>query len=83
YVILFLKEHKKEVYSEVRASYTDTMNKIVKLQPYVDIKTPMKHVFSIKLQVFCEEGKVEWQRPHWMTAAPPELGCLMHAAMDP
>ncbi|GJR60707.1 vacuolar protein sorting-associated protein 52 A [Tanacetum coccineum] len=29
YVISFLKEHGKEVYSEVRAAYTDTMNKVL------------------------------------------------------
>ncbi|WRX30605.1 Vps52 - like 1 [Theobroma cacao] len=29
YVISFLKEHSKEVYSEVRAAYIDTMNKVL------------------------------------------------------
>ncbi|GAB2298374.1 Vacuolar protein sorting-associated protein 52 [Dionaea muscipula] len=29
YVILFLKEHGKEVYNEVRAAYMDTMNKVL------------------------------------------------------
>ncbi|XWS23391.1 hypothetical protein CRYUN_Cryun28dG0010000 [Craigia yunnanensis] len=31
YVISFLKEHSKEVYSEVRAAYIDTMNKVLSL----------------------------------------------------
>lgn len=29
YVVLFLKEHGKEVYNEVRAAYIDTMNKVL------------------------------------------------------
>ncbi|URE19084.1 vacuolar protein sorting-associated protein 52 [Musa troglodytarum] len=29
YVILFLKEHGKEIYTEVRAAYVDTMNKVL------------------------------------------------------
>ncbi|KVH98490.1 vacuolar protein sorting-associated protein 52 A [Cynara cardunculus var. scolymus] len=29
YVISFLKEHGKEIYTEVRAAYTDTMNKVL------------------------------------------------------
>lgn len=28
YVISFLKEHGKEIYTEVRAAYVDTMNKV-------------------------------------------------------
>ncbi|OMO51838.1 Vps52/Sac2 [Corchorus olitorius] len=32
YVICFLKEHSKEVYSEVRAAYIDTMNKVLSAQ---------------------------------------------------
>lgn len=28
YIISFLKEHGKEVYTEVRAAYVDTMNKV-------------------------------------------------------
>lgn len=28
YVIAFLKEHGKEVYTEARAAYLDTMNKV-------------------------------------------------------
>lgn len=29
YVVLFLKEHGKEIYAEVRAAYVDTMNKVL------------------------------------------------------
>ncbi|KAL0404739.1 UNVERIFIED_CONTAM: Vacuolar protein sorting-associated protein 52 A [Sesamum radiatum] len=37
YVILFLKEHGKEVYLEVRAAYIDTMNKVLstKIRAYI------------------------------------------------
>jgi hypothetical protein len=28
YTIIFLKEHAKEIYAEVRAAYIDTMNKV-------------------------------------------------------
>ncbi|KAL6526452.1 Vacuolar protein sorting-associated protein 52 [Orobanche gracilis] len=37
YVILFLKDHGKEVYRDVRAAYIDTMNKVLstKLQVYI------------------------------------------------
>lgn len=34
YAISFLKEHGKEIYTEVRAAYVDTMNK-VDLQLYL------------------------------------------------
>ena len=32
YVISFLKEHGKEIYTEVRAAYIDTMNKVNALE---------------------------------------------------
>ncbi|XP_008810964.2 vacuolar protein sorting-associated protein 52 A-like isoform X2 [Phoenix dactylifera] len=32
YVVLFLKEHGKEIYAEVRAAYVDTMNKVLSAQ---------------------------------------------------
>lgn len=39
YVVSFLKEHGREVYTEVRAAYIDTMNKVIFFRTY--------HVFVI------------------------------------
>jgi Vps52 / Sac2 family len=46
YAISFLKEHGKEIYTEVRAAYVDTMNK-------VNLQLPLCSMIYNDLELFC------------------------------
>ncbi|KAL0383376.1 UNVERIFIED_CONTAM: Vacuolar protein sorting-associated protein 52 A [Sesamum calycinum] len=55
YVILFLKEHGKEVYLEVRAAYIDTMNKVLstKIRAYIQALEKLQLDIATSSDLIC------------------------------